>query len=110
MAKSSEEQALFNDDYNRRQLEIIQFMHKTAVTSEMQPEEATYTVKEIASGSRLSDPEEVLRTLYIMEGQRMVSPYPEGDFTASHWNLTSYGIDIAEKINSGAVDVSEIFY
>jgi len=49
-------------------------------------------LSEIAEGCGLKDEKEVLRYLYILEGQKLVSPQPEGDFTSKTWFITKDGV------------------
>ena len=49
-----------------------------------------YSIDEIAHkiGKNEAD---VQRSLYILEGHKYVSPFPEGDFTSKLWKITDHG-------------------
>lgn len=49
-------------------------------------------INELVSLSGLPDEKEVQRYLYILEGQKLVSPFPEGDFTSKTWRVTKEGL------------------
>lgn len=49
-------------------------------------------ITELVSLSGLPDEKEVQRYLYILEGQKLVSPFPEGDFTSKNWKVTKEGL------------------
>lgn len=51
-----------------------------------------FQIHEIAEISGLKDERETQRFLYILEGQKLVSPHPAGDFTSRHWYITKEGI------------------
>lgn len=57
-----------------------------------------YQIHEVAELSRLADEKETLRFLYILEGQKLVSPFPPGDFTARVWYITDQGIETLKQI------------
>ena len=107
--QGSEEQAIFNEGYYKRQFELVKFMHRNADQQSCAPTEAQYTVADMVEGTDIGTADEVLRALYIMEGQKMVTPFPIGDFTSSHWCLTDGGADIASKLIRGVVDLSELW-
>jgi hypothetical protein len=43
------------------------------------------------------DEKEIQRFLYVLEGQKLVCPVPEGDLTSRHWRLTSEGLDTLKR-------------
>jgi hypothetical protein len=51
-----------------------------------------YQMEEICDLSGMRDEKEVLRYLYILEGQSLVTPHPAGDFTSKTWKVTSEGV------------------
>lgn len=57
-------------------------------------------IDEIAERSGLEDEKEVLRYLYILEGQKLVTPQPVGDFTSKTWTITIDGIKVLKTISS----------
>ena len=58
-----------------------------------------YELSEIAVMSGLDDEKEVQRYLLILEGQKLVSPFPEGDFTSRRWQITTAGLKAMKRIN-----------
>ncbi|HMO02552.1 MAG TPA: hypothetical protein PKD37_03965 [Oligoflexia bacterium] len=59
---------------------------------------STMSVVEIAKRSAIGDEKETIRYLYILEGQRLVSPQPPGDFTAKFWAITPQGLDLLKSV------------
>ena len=55
-------------------------------------------IEQIAQRSGMRDEKEIQRYLYIMEGQKLVSPFPEGDFTSKTWYVTSHGMKTLKMI------------
>lgn len=76
------------------QLTVLQSMH-----TEIAPSPKTYQINEIAEISGLKDEKEVQRYLFILEGQKLVSPQPEGDFTSKNWAITKTGIKALKTIS-----------
>jgi hypothetical protein len=60
-------------------------------------------LSEIAERSGLKDEKEVLRYLYILEGQKLVSPQPEGDFTSKTWCITKDGVRALGLVSQSTV-------
>jgi hypothetical protein len=57
-------------------------------------------IEEIATLSGIRDEKETQRFLFILEGQKLVSPFPEGDFTSKVWQITSQGVQTLRQISS----------
>ena len=57
-------------------------------------------INEIAERSGLKDEKETQRFLFILEGQKLVSPYPAGDFTSKLWTITNQGVQTLKQITS----------
>ncbi len=57
-------------------------------------------ISEIAERSGLDDEKEVLRSLYILEGAKFVSPNPVGDFTSKIWRITDDGVRAFQTITA----------
>ena len=57
-------------------------------------------ISEIAERSGLEDEKEVLRSLYILEGAKFVSPNPVGDFTSKIWRITDDGVRAFQTITA----------
>ncbi len=71
------------------------YLHQISVLKTLTHEGAAPSPKElseISERSGLKDEKEVLRYLYILEGQKLVSPQPEGDFTSKIWAITKDGV------------------
>ncbi|MCO6429763.1 MAG: hypothetical protein J5J00_02800 [Deltaproteobacteria bacterium] len=66
-------------------------------TSEQNPRQ--YQIHEIADMSGLKDERETQRCLFILEGQKLVCPYPPGDFTSRSWHITKQGIKTFRSIS-----------
>ena len=60
-------------------------------------------LSEITERSGLGDEKEVLRYLYILEGQKLVSPQPEGDFTSRTWAITTDGVRALKTISMSTI-------
>lgn len=56
-------------------------------------------IDEIAEVSGIFDEKETQRYLFILEGQRLVSPFPEGDLTSRNWGITQTGMNTVEQLN-----------
>jgi hypothetical protein len=50
--------------------------------------------------SGLADEKETQRFLFILEGQKLVTPFPEGDFTSKIWQITNQGMQTLKQISS----------
>ncbi|MEY4700161.1 MAG: hypothetical protein RL326_348 [Pseudomonadota bacterium] len=57
-------------------------------------------INEIAERSGLRDEKETQRFLFILEGQKLVTPFPEGDFTSKIWQITNQGVQTLRHISS----------
>jgi hypothetical protein len=57
-------------------------------------------IDEIAEISGLRDEKETQRFLFILEGQKLVSPFPEGDFTSKTWQITNQGVQTLKQISA----------
>ena len=76
----------------------IQVLSCLAVGCEDGSEAKKLQIQEISDLSGL-DEKETLRFLYILEGQKLVSPFPPGDFTARIWNITDQGLETLRHIS-----------
>jgi hypothetical protein len=65
----------------------------------------TLDVEQVAELSGLGDEKEALRFLYILEGHKLVSPFPKGDFTSKTWQVTDEGLKVWASI-SAELDVA----
>ena len=59
----------------------IQILHALASSSDASAPRRL-EINEIAQRSGLGDEKETQRFLFILEGQKLVTPFPEGDFTS----------------------------
>ena len=55
-------------------------------------------INEISVKSGLKDEKETQRYLFILEGQKLVTPLPEGDFTSRTWQITKHGMKAMKMI------------
>jgi len=60
-------------------------------------------INEIAEQAGLGDEREIQRCLYILEGQKLVTPQPEGDFTSKIWQITKDGVRALHVIQTATV-------
>ena len=60
-------------------------------------------IGEITSLSGLGDEKEVQRYLFILEGQKLVTPHPEGDFTSRFWKITTDGMRALKTIDKSVL-------
>lgn len=61
-----------------------------------------FLIDEIADTSGLSDEKETQRFLFILEGQKLVTPFPAGDFTSKTWHITPEGLKALKQISNAA--------
>jgi hypothetical protein len=59
-------------------------------------------ISEIAELSGLRDEKETQRYLFILEGQKLVTPFPDGDFTSKVWQITNQGVQTLKHISTTA--------
>ncbi len=57
-------------------------------------------ITEIAERSGLRDEKETQRFLFILEGQKLVTPCPPKDFTSKIWQITSQGVQTLKQISA----------
>ena len=57
-------------------------------------------ILEITEKSGLADEKETQRFLFILEGQKLVAPFPEGDFTSKVWQITQQGRQTLQQIST----------
>lgn len=74
--------------FSDRELKVLKTLEKKSSSSK-------FTIVEISELSELTgikDDEEVLRSLYTLEGKSLVAPEPFGDFTSLRWKITDVGL------------------
>lgn len=82
----------------------IQILNALAPHSTPTPEPRRLQITEIAQISGLVDEKETQRFLFILEGQKLVSPFPEGDFTSKVWQITNQGVQTLRHISSSTTN------
>ncbi len=90
---SNEKNARTISDSHRNQIQVLKILSKEGITEAKQ-----YEIAEIAELTGLRDEKEVQRYLLILEGQKLVAPFPEGDFTSNRWRITKEGIRAMRSI------------
>jgi hypothetical protein len=78
----------------------IQILNALAPSPAIACEPRRLQINEIAEISGLRDEKETQRFLFILEGQKLVSPFPEGDFTSKTWQITNQGVQTLRQISS----------
>jgi len=86
-------------DAHRKQIEILQIMADHI--SQSQPKH--FEINELSDLTTFKDEKEVLRYLLILEGQKLVSPHPHGDFTSSQWLITKEGARAVRTFTGSAI-------
>lgn len=79
----------------RNQINVLDVLSKNNLVS---AEPKQYQINEIAEMSGLRDEKEIQRYLFILEGQKLVAPYPAGDFTSKTWHITKDGLRAVKTI------------
>ena len=87
MAKAPKLTKNISDSY-LNQITVLRTLSKDAP----QTNPRLFQLNEIAELSGLRDEREVQRYLFILEGQKLVAPHPEGDFTSKTWQITRDGM------------------
>ncbi len=79
----------------------IQILHALANSQSGQAETPRrLEILEITERSGLADEKETQRFLFILEGQKLVAPFPEGDFTSKVWQITKQGVQTLQQIST----------
>ena len=81
------------------QIEVLKVLYQR----NLEDSDGPLSVDQIVSCSKLTDDKEVRRHLLILEGQKLVSPFPEGDFTSEMWKITNDGARAAKTITKALV-------
>ena len=87
------------------QITVLKAMCTSEISS---PEPRQYQINEISTLSGLNDEKEVQRYLFILEGQKLVTPQPEGDFTSKIWRITPDGSRALRTIARSGVEKAPI--
>ena len=80
-----------------QQINVLRILSEDIVESEVPRQ---LEINEIAERAGMRDEREVQRYLFILEGQKLVAPHPEGDFTSKTWHITRRGIRAIRTISS----------
>lgn len=83
-------------DSHRNQISVLRSMAGDGTDTNVLAK--LFHVNEIATMSGIKDPKETQRYLFILEGQRLVVPNPEGDFTSNHWRVTKQGCQFMKVV------------
>lgn len=84
-------------DSHQHQIRILRILSHPGIESRM------FQLNEIVELSGMRDEKEVQRYLYILEGQKLVSPHPAGDFTSKTWHVTREGLKAWRIISKSPV-------
>lgn len=82
-------------DSHVHQINVLKALSHGTVESQ---EPKQFQINEISSKSGLKDEKETQRYLFILEGQKLVTPLPAGDFTSRTWQITKHGIKAMKMI------------
>lgn len=82
-------------DAHVHQINVLKVMSSGAVEC---GEARQFQLNEISSRCGLKDEKETQRYLFILEGQKLVTPLPEGDFTSRTWQITNTGLKAMKMI------------
>lgn len=88
-----------NDTY-ANQINVLRILCQEGIVTE---EPKQYQISEITELSGLPDERETQRYLFILEGQKLVSPFPAGDFTSKTWIITKQGQKTLRSIRRSLV-------
>ena len=86
------------DDSHLNQIIILKSICALTFSKSTADISAGCQINEIAARSGLKDEKEVLRYLFILEGQKLVAPCPDGDFTSKYWKITKDGVEAVRSI------------
>ena len=98
MSKTTKKNVKHLSEASLKQITILKALYsgsKTAVLASKFERD----INEIAELSGLEDEKETQRYLYILEGHKLVTPKPAGDFTSKMWALTDDGVKTYKQIS-----------
>ena len=87
-------------DSHLQQISVLKAMRLQAPVDN---EPKLLQIEEIAQAAGLNDEREIQRYLFILEGQKLVTPHPAGDFTSRTWQITKTGIRALRTIESSVL-------
>ena len=100
MAFFTEDTDTTKGSHYKNQMCVVEYMNATCNNN---PESRNFEIDEISRGISL-DEKETLRTLYVLEGLKLVQPCPPGDFTSKIWKITLEGCKLAKTITESRSD------
>ena len=80
----------------------INILKALSVQRNTSSEPRAVQIEEISELSGVCDDKEIQRYLFILEGQKLVSPQPEGDFTSKMWIITRDGLRVVKRAQLAA--------
>lgn len=99
MSNTAKRVKVLSDSYVQ-QINILRVLSRDSSTAT--PTAGQCHINDIASRSGLNDERETQRCLYILEGQKLVTPLPPGDFTSKTWQITKDGLRALNTIARSA--------
>ncbi len=93
--KSTQNQPSQVDDYIINQITVLRALSQNKATTK---EPKMFEMEEIIQATGMNDEREIQRYLFILEGQKLVTPLPEGDLTSKNWQITSHGLKTLKSI------------
>jgi len=88
------------NDSSINQINLLRVLSERAKTA---TDVRQFNINEISQLSKLNDEKEVQRYLFILEGQKLVTPFPAGDFTSKNWRITKDGVRILKTISQATL-------
>lgn len=96
---SKSKNSLMSSDAFIHQINVLRALsNQRSVASEPR----ALQIDEISELSGVRDEKEIQRYLFILEGQKLVSPQPEGDFTSKMWVITRDGQRVVKRAQLAA--------
>jgi len=81
--------------FSRNEITILRCLESRRRLSKKDP---VSEIAEISFRTGIEDHETTLRSLYTLEGQRLVEPHPPGKFTSNYWKITNSGAEAIKEI------------
>jgi len=99
MSNTAKRVKVLSDSYVQ-QINILKVLSREQATTSVGGQ---FHINDIAVQSGVNDEREIQRCLYILEGQKLVTPLPPGDFTSKTWQITKDGLRALSTIARSAV-------
>ena len=100
MAFFSEDTDTTKGSHYINQMSVVEYMEGACNGNH---ETRTFEIDEISRSISLED-KETQRTLYVLEGLKLVQPVPPGDFTSKIWKITSEGVKLSKTIKKSKAE------